>query len=286
MNYKTLTYEKGQDGVLCLTLNRPGKLNAMNMTMFWEILRAFREMESDPEVKAVLITGMGDRAFSSGADFWGETGFDQILEENREKFEELGEEFKSRLGVEDKSGLFRLVLKLNERIYSFEKPTVAAVNGIALGVGWCFAQACDFIYASENAVMGYLFIRNAIGTTDLGTTYLLPRMLGLPRAKELMMLGENFSARKAWELGLVNQIFPAGELLEESKKLAARLAKGSVFALRQMKKIINQQIWKDLQQAFEMEIRAAMEAVGSNEFKEAIEARGLRREPFPGFIKK
>lgn len=282
MDYKTISYEKDEDGVVLITLNRPQKLNSMSIVMFWEILKALKEIEADEEAKAVVLTGAG-RAFSSGADLWAAEPLELSKEEQAE-FDAMGAEFRAKLGgINDMGGFFSVFWALENKIFDFEKPMIAAINGLAFGVGLCLAQCCDLVYASENATMSYLFIRNAIGTTDMGTTYLIPRSLGIYKAKELMMLGDTISAREAERLGLVNGVFPPDELMPEVRKVARRFAKGPTMALKQMKRVINSQHKDGLSRAFELEIKAAVASTSSLECMEALMRRGQKQEPFPEF---
>ena len=284
MEFKTIQYEQDANGVVVVTLNRPEKLNAMNSRMFWELFQALKKMGADDTVKSVLFTGAGDRAFSSGADFWGggDLASELSLEEHAE-YDELGRVFQEKFGDLYDGGLMRIVYRLDHQMFEFDKPTVSAVNGLALGVGWCFAQSCDLVYAATEAKMSYLFIRNAIGTTDLATTYTVPRTMGLHKAKELMMLGEDFTAEQAEQYGLVNKVFPAASLMAEAKKVATRFALGPTQALSQMKRVLNGQLKEELGRAIELEVQAALNCMTSTEFQNAIMARGQKQEPFPGF---
>lgn len=283
MNYKTIIYARGKDGVALVTLNRPKKLNAMNPQMMWEIVKVLEEMEEDNEVKSVIFTGAG-RAFSSGTDI---TGMElELLEKGQQaEYDTMLNEFKATIGedVED-LGTLRIAMVLDQKVFDFEKPTIAAVNGYALGIGMCFSQACDLVYASEDATMGFLFIRNAIGTTDIGTTYLTPRSIGMHKAKELMMLGNEISARDAEKLNLVNKVFPPDRLMPEAKKVARRFAKGPIEALKSMKHVINSQLKDDILRAIKLELKAASISFTSTECLEAIIKRGNKEEPYPEFV--
>lgn len=284
MEFKTIQFNLDANGVGVLMLNRPEKMNAMSARMFWEIHQVLKDVNQDDRVKSLLITGAGDRAFSSGADFWGEDDLTaEMSSKEREEYEEMGRVFKEKFGTHQTGGMMQVFYHIDHEMYDLEVPTVAAVNGMALGVGWCFAQSCDLVYAAEGAKMSYLFIRNAIGTTDLGTTYTVPRAIGLHRAKELMMLGDDFFAEDAENYGLVNRVFPKDQLMEESKKVATRFALGPTSALRRMKKVINGQLKEEFSRAFEFEVMAALNSISSSEFRDAIKARGEKREPFPGF---
>ena len=284
MTYETISYDRDANGVVELVLNRPDKHNAMTALMFWELTRAFKQMREDDAVRCCLLTGAGDQAFSSGADFWGSQDLAATLTgADKDEFEQMGREFFDVFDAPPDGGMVRVVFRLAKDIYDFEKPVVCAVNGMALGVGWCFAQNADFIYAVDDARLSYLFIRNALGTCDLGTSFLVPRQLGMPRAKELMMLGGDFTGKRAEELGLINKALPAGQLMAEARATATRLAAGPQIALQSMKRVLNSQVRDEVMRAIESEVRAAMATMASDEFKQAIAARGRKEEPYPGF---
>lgn len=284
MGYETIKYSQDPNGVVELVLNRPEKYNAINHLMFWELNKAFQQMARDSSVRCCLLTGAGDRAFCSGADFWGSQELTETLSvADKAEFDQMGQEFFEVFGTRSDGDLMRMVYRLACDMYDFEKPVVCAVNGMALGVGWCFAQNADFIYAAEDARLCYLFVRNAFGTTDMGTSFFVPRSLGMPKAKELMMLGEDFTGKQAEDLGLINRALPRSEVLVEARRIAQRLAAGPPAALKSMKKTLNVQVRDDIMQSIRLEVKAAMETMSGTEFKEAIASRGQKKEPFPGF---
>lgn len=284
MNFQTILCDINEQGVAELVLNRPDKLNAMNSLMFWELVQALNSLAEDEKVRALLVTGAGDRAFSAGADFWGaEELRGAIPESQRSEFDQQGEEFLEKFGVADGTGMMRSVYRLDHLMFHFPKPVVTAVNGMAFGIAWCFALSGDLVYVADNARLSFMFIRNAIGIADMATTFTLPRSIGLHRAKELMMLGEEFSPQRALDFGLINKIVPPDQLLAEARALAARFAAGPAQALSSMKRALNKQLEMQVADAIDYEIAGAMQSVENAEFRHAVKERGEKRNPFPGF---
>jgi len=256
MSYKTIIYGKYEKGIATITFNRPEKLNPIDFLTSWELREALKEMSNDKDVKIAIFTGKG-RAFSSGMDLKPEM--------------DLPEEADVDL---DDIAMKGLILDL----FDFKKPTIAAVNGVAVGFGWNFAQACDLVYASEKATMGYFFVKRAM-VPEAGSTYLLPRSVGVHKAKELMFFGDAFDAKKAFELGLVNKVLPAEELMTEAKKAAEKLAKAPPLSLKLMKKMINNQLRDHISHALDLENEGLHETMSSADFFEAIMAFNEKREP-------
>jgi len=151
-------------------------------------------------------------------------------------------------------------------------PVVAALNGVAAGAGAVIALACDFRVASESASLAFLFTRVGLAGADMGAAYLLPRVVGLARATELLMLGETVSADAACRMGLVNAVVPAEKLLDEAGRLARRLADGPAFALGMTKELLNQELDLDLTSSIEAEAQAQAICMRTRNFREAYEA--------------
>jgi enoyl-CoA hydratase/carnithine racemase len=256
LDYKTIIYEKDEKGIVTITFNQPERLNPQSPFVYWEIRKALKEMSRDDEVKVAIFTGKG-RAFSSGADFKMDMDLPEDAEIDLEDISQKG-----------------LILEL----FDFEKPTIAAVNGVAMGGGWNLAQACDLVYASEKATMGYVFVKRAV-VPEMGSTYILPRLVGIHKAKELMLSGDTFDAKKALELGLVNKVLPAEELMPEVRKVAEKMAKGPTLALKLTKKIINGQLRDHISHALDLENEGWHKTMGSTDFAEAVMAFLEKREP-------
>lgn len=221
MAYETILVER-KDGVLILTFNRPDRLNAFTAKLLQESTRVLQEASGDDEVKAAIITGAG-RAFCSGNDLADPMG-----------------------GVDIKQpGINRnVVMKpfvsfgwLMEQIENFPKPLIAAVNGIASGLGLAIASACDIRIASENARFASIYVKRGL-IPDAGTTYYLPRVVGASKALEMMWSGDFVDAQEAKRIGLVNCVVPADKLMTEARGYAKRLAAGPSVVIEMTKHLV------------------------------------------------
>jgi len=215
MSFEQITLEVN-DGIATVTLNRPEKLNAWTPVMGRELTEAFRTVDRDPEVRVAIFTGAGERAFCAGADmdFFAE----QIA---------AGGGTGSRSGrgggparVEDFPALMR----------KLSKPTIAALNGYALGIGATMPLLCDVRIAAEEAKVGYLFGRMGV-MAELGSTYLLPRIVGTARACELMLTGKMFGAAECERMGLVNHVVPRADLQRAAREMAEEMKKCAPLSL-------------------------------------------------------
>ena len=222
------------DGVCTISLNRPDVLNAFNDQLTTELGEALKTAERDAAVRAIVITGAG-RAFSSGQD----------LADLKQKYvpgyvPNLGEDLRRR---------YNPIIK---RIREMEKPVIAAVNGVAAGAGCSLALACDMRIASDQASFIEVFINVGL-IPDSGSTFMLPRLVGLGKAMELCCTGQKIDAAEALRLGLVNQVVPAAELESAASKLAAKLAALPGRAIALTKRLLNQSLQNDLDAQLEAE---------------------------------
>ena len=256
MAYKDLILTK-EGGVAVVTLNRPEKLNALGGTMGDELSAVLEEIRGDDGLRVMVLTGAG-RGFCSGAD----VSFLATKLETRFSIDSVNE----RLGSS-------WVLSMRE----MPKPTIAAVNGFALGVGFSLALACDIRIASENARFSMMFVRWGM-IPDCGATYLLPRTVGHSRACELMFTGELFDAREAERIGLVSKVVPNDELMTATKDLATRIAKGPPIAIGFAKRAIYKGIEGDLVSQLEFETYAQGICFQTEDHHEAGEAFMEKRE--------
>ena len=257
MPYETIIYEAGE-GVATITLNRPQQLNAVNRVMAEEWRAAIDEAAADDSVRAVLITGAG-RGFCVGQDL--STLKDALS----------GGEI-----------LRRMYNPILHALRSLPKPVIAAVNGAAVGAGMNLALACDVRYAAENASFGQVFAR--IGALpDSGAFFLLPRMVGLARATEMLFNADIFDARHAESLGLVSAVLPAEELLPKASEYASRLAHGPTQVYARIKAGLNAAYGFTLTQSLEWEAEG-QEAMGQTaDFQEGVAAfLEKRRARFAG----
>ncbi|MBV9099819.1 MAG: enoyl-CoA hydratase/isomerase family protein [Candidatus Dormibacteraeota bacterium] len=240
--------QEQDSGVLTLTLNRPGVLNAINDGMLDALATALRDAVSDDGVRAVVITGAG-RAFCSGQDLRSAAS-DGELNVRRH----LREHYVPAIHA----------------IRDLEKPVIGAVNGVAAGAGFSLALACDLRVASKSASFLQAFVRIGL-IPDASSTYFLPRLIGPARAAELMMLGESVEAKRALEIGLVNRVVADEALLKEARALAARLAQGP-RSIGFIKHALNRSLNNDLDAQLLVEEELQDAATGTADFFEGVSA--------------
>lgn len=256
MGYATLLVDRG-GAVATITLNRPEARNALDMTMRRELLAALDAVEADPEARVLVLTGGGGH-FCAGGDV-------KLMRERRQ----TSAEGRERVGL-----LNRLVLRLAD----FPRPTIAMVDGSAVGAGCNLALCCDLIVAADRARFGEVF--NRIGLVpDGGGTWLLPRLVGLARAKELIYTAEIIDAAEAQRIGLVNRVVPASELAAATRALAERIAAGPPDVLRMAKRLVNAAAVSDLPHALEMEALSQAIAIAGEDHQEGLRAFFDRRPP-------
>jgi enoyl-CoA hydratase/carnithine racemase len=199
-----------EDNIVTITLHRPDKMNAFTHVMMNEMIAAFDQIDADDEVRAVIVTGHGDRAFCAGADLTpGEGG---RVFASGDAVDSLSDE-----KVRDGGGMLTL------RIYECKKPVIAAINGAAVGIGVTMQLAMDIRLASETARFGFVFARRGI-VPEAASSWFLPRLVGMQQALEWCYTGRVFGAEEALKGGLVRSIHPANELLAEARKLAREIA--------------------------------------------------------------
>ena len=254
-----LAYQK-QEGVGVLTFNRPDKMNAFNQDMVDSIMDVLGHVRKDDDVRALVVTGAG-RAFCAGADV--------SRLQNRIQGKP---EYRFRSESYDPRGYFALALARCER------PTIAAVNGPAVGAGLALALACDIRIASESASFGSLFIRRAL-PPDSGTSWFLPRVVGLSNALEMMYTGEIIDAARAKEMGLVSRVVPAAKLMDEAMTLARKIAAGPAVALDLTKKAAYHALVSDLPEQYDYESYIQRIATLSEDHKEGVTAFFEKRPP-------
>lgn len=244
------------DGVVTITLDRPEVKNAIDGTMWGELLATFRAIYDEPEDRAVVLTGAGG-AFCSGADV-----------------RTMGS------SVEERSALaaMREVSDVALALHRLPQPVIAKVRGVAAGAGCNLALAADLVVASSSARFSEIFTRRGL-SVDFGGTWLLPRLIGLHRAKELAFFGDVLSADEVHAMGLLNRVVPDDELDGVVADWAARLANGPTLALSMTKKMLNDSMANEMEQAVEEEARSQTVNFGTTDTAEAIQAFLDRREP-------
>ncbi len=256
MVYSTILYDLA-DGVATLTFNRPEVRNAFNDVMAEEVQNALKNAERDENVRCIVLTGAG-QGFCAGQDLAalrdhsGEVSFREHLQKTYHP----------------------LVAKLR----SIEKPVIAAINGAAAGAGWGIALACDIRYASDTAKFRLAF--GGIGLApDSGTSFFLPRMIGLGRALELAYTNDVLDADGAFALGLVNKIFPSDQLLPAALELARKLAQAPTRGLGLTKRAMNHALNADLDEALDYEAHLQEIAGRTVDHHEGVQAFLEKRQP-------
>ena len=259
MNYENILTEQ-DNGLAIITINRPTKLNALNRATITELNTAFTALDADKSVKAIIVTGSGEKAFVAGADI---AEFANFNVEEGEKLAALGQEL-----------LFDLVQNLST-------PVIAAVNGFALGGGLELAMAAHFRVASDNAKMGLPEVSLGV-IPGYGGTQRLPQLVGKGRAMEMIMTAGMINAEEAKAYGLVNHVVAQAELLDFCKGIAAKIMKNSSVAISAAIKAINAN-FEDGVNGYEAEIKAFGESFGTGDFKEGTTAfLEKRKAEFPG----
>jgi enoyl-CoA hydratase/carnithine racemase len=256
---KSFIFEN-KDGVATITLNRPERLNALTFAVYRELTDTFAALKDEADVRAVVIRGSG-RAFCSGGDVK----------------DIIGELF-SR----DMQGLLdftRMTCELVHAIRTLPKPVIASLNGTTAGAGACIALAADIRIASETAKIAFLFVKVGLAGADMGAAFLLPRVVGLAKATELLYLGDFISAEEAERIGLYNRVVAAEELEQITTEMAQRLARGPGFALAMTKEMLNREMDVSLPTALEWEAQAQAICMQHPDYREAYEAFVAKREP-------
>ena len=252
-------YEEA-DAIATITLDRADTLNALTFEVYAELSDLFAALVTRRAVRAVVITGAG-RGFCSGGDV------DEIIGQL------LGRDIARLLEFTRMTGA------LIRNIRLCPQPVVAAVNGVAAGAGAVIALACDFRIASDKASLAFLFTRVGLAGADMGAAYLLPRVVGLARATEILFLGDKITAADAERLGLFTRVVPPDSLLPEARALATRLARGPSFALGMTKQLLNTELDLDFASAIEAEAQGQSICMQTRNFSEFHAAFTAKRPP-------
>jgi len=258
INPSSFLYQLDAEGVATITLNRPERLNALTFEVYRELTETFTALRSETEVRAVVITGAG-RAFCSGGDV----------------HDIIGELFNR-----DMEGLLeftRMTCELVANIRALHKPVIASLNGTTAGAGACIALASDIRIASEDAKIAFLFVKVGLSGADMGAAYLLPRVVGLAKATQLLYTGDFISAPEAERIGLYNRVVPGSQLKAATQELAERLAHGPAFALAKTKELLDREAHMNLEAALECEAQAQAICMQHPDYREAYEAFVAKR---------
>jgi enoyl-CoA hydratase/carnithine racemase len=255
---KSFLYEQS-GGIATITLNRPERLNAITFGVYRELTDYIAALRDERDVRAVVITGAG-RAFCSGGDVR----------------DIIGE-----LQGRDAEGLLdftRLTCELIHNMRALPKPIIASLNGITAGAGACIALASDMRIAAEEAKIAFIFVKVGLAGTDMGATYLLPRVVGLAKATELLMTGDFISASEAEKIGLYNHVVPRDELENATREFAEKLAHGPALGLAKTKEMLNREMHMGFGSALEAEAVAQALCMQTPDFAEA-HAAFLEKRP-------
>lgn len=254
-------YEHDADaGIATITLDRPERLNALTFEVYDELREAFVALDTEPRVRAVVLTGAG-RAFCSGGDV---------------------EDIIGALFARDFQGLLEFTRVTGALVHAIRKcrrPVVAALNGTVAGAGAVIAAACDIRIAAESAKIAFLFTRVGLSGADMGASWLLPRIVGHGRASELLMTGDFIDAREAHRIGLYNRVVPDGDVVTEARTLARKLARGPSFGLEITKESLDREWAMDLDTALAWETQVQAACMLDPNFRESYEAFKAKREP-------
>ena len=257
--YKTILFEV-RENVGYVTLNRLDKLNAQNRQMGDELIDAFTRMGTDPEVQVAILTGSGEKAFSAGADieeYFLDEDLDQDLALRRRDSE---------------------AWQYSEVVAGFEKPTIVAINGFALGAGLELALCCDLRIASDKAKFGQPEVKIGI-FPGMGGTQRLPRLIGIGRAKELIFTGRIIDTDEAYRIGLINRVVAQEDLMSEAKKLADEIKTAAPLAVQLAKTAIDEGLEMGLAQSLRHEQDLFLFIQATEDRQEGARAFKEKREP-------
>ena len=262
MAYETILYDVA-DEVATVTLNRPARMNAYTTAMGAEITDAMLRADADDDARVVVITGAGDRAFCAGADM---AMFASDIKTREEK---------KPVATERRA---RAVISLPQAMRNLSKPTIAAINGYALGVGCTIPLLFDVRIASDNAKMGVIFPRAGL-MSELGSSYLMPRLIGLARTAEMMLTGRQYTAAECLAMGLVSRVVPQADLMATARELAGDMLQCSPTSLAYTRRALYQGLDGTLETAMAFEGFALEKCYVSPEHKEYVAAFLEKRKP-------
>lgn len=257
---KSFLYEHDtESGVALITLHRPDRLNALTFEVYEELREVFEALDREPGVRSIVLTGSG-RAFCSGGDV---------------------EDIIGELFGRDYQGLLDFTRRTGALIVSMircRRPIVGALNGLVAGAGAVIASACDIRVASDDAKIAYLFTKVGLSGADMGASWLLPRIVGLGRATELLMTGDFVSPEEAQQMGLYNRVVPKAEVLDEARTWAGKLARGPSFGLEVTKKMLYREAAMDVESAMAAEVEIQAACMEDPNFRESYEAFKAKRK--------
>lgn len=256
MHFECILYEKA-DGIALIRLNRPGVLNAMNKQLWLDFQAALEDVQHDPDIRVLIITGEG-RAFSTGAD----------LKESKKR------------SLKDYRDYLETLQEASRKIIHFEKPTIAAINGYALGSGYELALACDIRIAAEDARIGSPEARVTSSVTG-GAMRLIQDLIGPAKARELLFTARNIDGREAERIGLVNRAVPGDQLMATAREMAAEIAANSAFSIKMIKKGLLMADEVSMEALMDYEIEACLACVSTRERRASLERFEERKKEGP-----
>ena len=258
---KSFLYELDpKTAVATITLNRPERLNALTFAVYTELRDAFRTLDTEPGVRAIVITGAG-RAFCSGGDV--EDIIGALLGKDLKALHEFTQ----------------LTCDLILAMRRCRRPIVGALNGTVAGAGAVIAAACDIRIAAESAKIAFLFTKVGLSGADMGAAWLLPRIIGYGLASEILLTGDFVDAKRAYEIGLYNRGVPQAQVLAEARAVAEKLARGPSEALGVTKQALEGEAALDLEAALAYEAEVQARLMQGPNFREAHEAFTAKRDP-------
>ena len=259
MTPRTFRYDEAGT-VATITLDRPQSLNALTFDVYRELIETFRWLAGRPQVRAVVLTGTG-RAFCTGGDV---------------------KDIIGRLVQRDRAALLeftRLTCDLVRAMCALPRPIVASLNGTVAGAGAILAIASDLRVAADTAKVAFLFVKVGLSGADMGAAWMLPRIIGLGRATELLMTGEFIDPAEALRIGLYNRVVPADRLAAETAALVDRLVRGPLEGIAETKRALLAEAHMDLETALEQEARIQAELMTRPDFQEGYAAFMAKRPP-------
>ena len=262
-DFEDIIYAKEDNGICTATISRPDHRNAVTYLSFLEIHRLLEDMENDKNTKVLIITGdPKGKAFTSGGFFAPE------MFKKMQKYPEI-----DLMDIAQK--------KLAMKFWSFSKPVITAINGMAIGGGATMPLiGSDLIYMAEDAWLGFYFSKRAI-VPEFGATYLLPFLVGFQKAKEICFFGDKITAQKALELGLINKVLPNDELIPFAREQAFKLIppNGPSLSLKLMKKTMHSYFRDIFDKALDLENRALRKSFATKDFDESMKSIKEKRNP-------
>ena len=257
MNYQDIIYTK-EEGIATITLNRPDRMNAFSSEMTQSIYKVVKDANKDKKVRVLVITGAGS-AFCTGSD----------VRAMAQKYDQPAREDSEPESID---------VQLPILLRRFQKPIIAAINGVTVAGGLDFACACDIRIASDRARFAMVYVRRGMIPVG-GGTFLLPRLVGIDRACQLIWTGDMIDAKEAERIGLVTMVVPHEELESATRELAEKLAKGSPLAIQKAKRAIYEGLEMDMRSALVYVASAVKELEETEDHKEGVRAFVEKREP-------